>query len=199
MIGAFVGLGGFGADHLDDVFVAVAHLDFVAEVAADEVGGEGDVGVEGCDFVVEEGDEVAVGGYLLFGEGVINSLVEELVGGVAGESADDVDGGDFEHDVHTALEVEAEVDFAALALTVGVAEVDLFVGHGVEVASLAGILERVLDGEGQGFVGGAGGNLLLYLLTVDVVFCFRFGSALNDVCHNCKRQLEQTNQSESPS
>ena len=129
LIGALIGVGSFRLNSFDNILVLVTHLDFVAEVAADEVRSQRDIAVEGGNLLVEEGDEIAVGGHLLLRQGIVDSLVEEGILGITGEGANHVDGRDLKHDVHTALQVKTEVNLATLALTVGVAEVDLFGGH----------------------------------------------------------------------
>ena len=64
--------------------------------------------------------------------------------------------------------------------------------------SLTGIHDGIRDDLGFELIFGSVGDQFLYLLTVNVVFGISFGFALHNACHNCKRQLEQTDQRESP-
>ncbi len=81
---------------------------------------------------------------------------------MVGQGANHIDGGDFEHDVHTALEVEAEVNLTGLALAVGVGEPNLLRGHGIKILSLAVNEERVGQALGVKFIAVCfGGNQLL--------------------------------------
>ena len=200
LVGAVVGIGSLGADGLDNVVVVVTHLDFVAEVAAAEDGSQRDIGVEGDNLLVEQGDKVAVGGHLLLGQGIVDSLDEGGVLGIGGgQGTHNIDRRDLEHHVHTALQIKTEVNFATLTLAVGVAEINLLSSHGVKVVSFAGSHQRVRENLGINLSIASAGNQFLHLLTAYVVFGISFGFALNNICHNCKRQLEQTYQSKSPS
>ena len=63
----------------------------------------------------------------------------------AGESLHQVLELDLQHDVHAALEVEAEVDFLLLGRLVGVSQIDLFAADGVDVGTVPDGGHRVED------------------------------------------------------
>lgn len=92
---------------------------------------------------------------------------------VVGQGPHHIFDGDFEHDVHTALQVEAEVYFPLFDLFVGEAQ-EYFLGFDrVEVRLLPLLLE--FDGEPFGIAGG---------LLLDVP------------CHECERKLVSTSDSQ---
>ena len=197
LIGTVVCAGGLFTDDFDNSVVVVAEFDLVAELAT-EVGGELHVSVEATDGIVEQRHEVAVGGALLVSQGDVDSVIEEGVLGVVGKSTHHVDGGNLEHHVHTTLEVEAEVNLAALALTIGVAEIDLLGSHRVKVVCLTGVAQRVQEHLCVTGVSCTLGDKFLHLFALDVVFSVLFGLALDTARHHGKRQLEQTYQCECP-
>ena len=94
--------------------------------------------------VGEEGDEILAGVDAALTR-KFDGLVEFRSLVAAGKGLDEILELDLQHDVHTALEVEAEVDLLRFYIFVRIAEVDLLGCDGIEIAGVAGLRDGVED------------------------------------------------------
>ena len=64
---------------------------------------------------------------------------------LAGEGGNDILELHLEHNVHTSLEVETEIDLLGLDVLVGVTEVNLLVRDGIDVSAVKLLGKRIKD------------------------------------------------------
>ena len=192
LVGAVIGTGGLFLDDLDNSIVIVVQLDAVTQLGV-EIGGQLYIGVHLADGIVEQGNEIPVGGLLLGGNGHIDSLVEHRILGMTGQGAHHIDGGNLKHHVHTAFQVKTEVNLACLALTVGVAQINFLTCHGIKVLGFAVNQKRILQCLSvQGITVGFCVNQVLCCCTLNIGICRFRCILLYPACNKRKRQLIQT-------
>ena len=132
-----VGNGAFGvlADDGEDFGVRGLGTDALAHLIGSEHLGKALTRSHFLPGLAEEGDEVGGGVHAaLFREGEGAVEFRGLI--VAGKGLDEVFELDLEHDVHTALQVEAEVDFLRLDFLVRVAQINFFSGNGIDITTV---------------------------------------------------------------
>ena len=180
---------GFVLDDGDDLLVGGLGLDAVAHLVGTEDLREAHAAGDLLPGVTEQGDEVGLRiDAALFGE---RQGLQELRGLVAaGEGAHQVLELDLQHDVHTALEVEAEVDLLVLDLLECITQINFLAGNGIRVPAGLDLLDGV-EIEGTVCLGHGGqvdalGRLLSTLLGFPVL----------DGRHQGERQLPETGDQE---
>ena len=132
------------ADVADDVSVGgILQTGTLAEVGAQVGVIEVQRLLLGVEVLHEDIDKVAVHRVLVLSLSLLESVLEELVVGVGGQALDSVRHGDLEGHVHTALQVQTQVQLLVLALFVGVSEIDGRVVHVGQILPCAGIDHRV--------------------------------------------------------
>ena len=180
---------GLFAEELDDL--VVGDLGLVGDIAAElvEVDVERETLLTGNLFprLCEEGDEVGVG--LLCTLTCQREGLVELIGGLfAGAVAHQLAEVQLQHDVHTALEVQTQVNLFLLYILVCVAEINLLGGYGVDVLVTCRSAYRI---KVKSLV--QVGNLLefcLKLLCLYYSVCILCSFALLECCDQRKRELE---------
>ena len=134
----------FVADDLDDFLVGGFRLHLVAELVGAEDLGE-PAAVRGLGpGAFEQADEILAGVHVVLLR-QIERFLEVGIGAVAGEGLHEILELDLQHDVHAALEVEAEVDLLLLGGLVGVSEINLLSADGVDVGTVPDVGHRVQD------------------------------------------------------
>ena len=132
-------VGGFGGDLLLELVVA-ENLGEAASVAV------------GLPSVGKEGDEIGRGVHIV-GVRRVDGLLEVGIGGIAAcEGLHQVFELHLQHHVHTALEVQTEVDFLLFDILEGVLEVHVLIADGIYISSVLDGRNGV-DGELFEFVG----------------------------------------------
>ena len=190
-----VGDGTFGltADDGDDLVIGAGRVDAVAEFVGAEDGSQALAAGSLLPSVGEEGDEVLTGIDATLARKV-DSLGESGSLVVAGQGLDQVLELDLQHDVHTALEVEAEIDLLRFDIFVLISEIDFLGRDGVEVAGVAGLRNGVEDIRliFCGYIAECGA----FLESCDGSIGIFGGFLLLQIRHECEGELPQTRQAQ---
>ncbi len=129
-----VGNGAFGlaADDIDNLIVGGFRFDFVAHFIRAEHLGEALAAADFLPSLCEQADVVLAGRDAALG-GQVEGLEESRGGIAARDGLHKVLELHLQHHVHTAFEVQTEVDFLGFDILEGVAEVNFLVGNGINV------------------------------------------------------------------
>ena len=141
--GVVNGALGLTADYVNDLGVGGVVGHFVAELIGGENLCQTTLGSHLVPGFCEQADEVCAGGRVI-GLGLRHGGHEVRIRAVAGKGLHQVFQLDLQHDVHTALEVQTQVNLFFFHALVGVSEEHLFRADGVNVGSVSDVGHGVL-------------------------------------------------------